>query len=243
MIKPKMIIFDYGHTLCYCDDFDNIRGQEAVMKHVVRNKNNLSAMDVCEFAQHFFDEIERKVRSVDIEILGQISTRLMYEYLQLDFDIPLVKIEQVFWDAALPDSTMPNAIEMLDYLKDQGIRSGVISNMSFSSQNLTDRINNLLPKNEFEFVITSSEYVYRKPTKILFELALRKAELHPDEVWYCGDNTRCDVYGASSVGIFPVWFHSEIECSYRDKHLDVTPTCDHLYIRDWLELIEVLDKI
>jgi len=243
MNKPKMIIFDYGHTLCYGDEFDNIRGQEAVMKHVVSNKNNLSAMDVCEFAQQFFDEIEQKVRNADIEIHGQISTRLMYEYLQIEFDVPLLRVEQIFWDAAVPDSTMPNVIEMLDYLKAQGIRSGVISNMSFSSQNLTDRINNLIPKNEFEFVITSSEYVYRKPTKILFELALCKAGLTPNDVWYCGDNTRCDVYGASNAGIFPVWFHSEIECSYRNKNLDVTPTCDHLYIRDWLELINVLDKI
>ena len=243
MIKPKMILFDYGHTLSYSVDPDNMRGNEAVMKHAVRNKNNLCAADVQKFAQEFYEEIENKIRSADIEVHGHISTRLLYEYLQIGFDISFQKIEQIFWDAAYPDKPMPNTEKMLDYLKTWGIRSGVISNMSFGSHNMTERINDLLPNNEFEFVITSSEYVYRKPTRIIFDLALRKADLSSDEVWYCGDNTRCDVYGAAGAGIFPVWYHSDIECSYRDKNLDIPPECGHLYIRDWLELIEVLENL
>ena len=238
-----MIIFDYGHTLTYNDDADQIRGHEAIMKHVVRNKNNLSANDINEFAQGFFDEIEQRIQNAGIEMHWQISTRLMYDYLQLEFDIPLDKIEQVFWDAAFPDHAMSNTEKMLDYLKDQGIRSGVISNLSFSSINLTERINSLLPGNDFEFVITSSEYVYRKPARIIFELALRKAELSPDDVWFCGDNTISDVSGAADAGIFPVWYHSDKDCSYRDKSLDVPPEFNHLYIRDWLEMISILEKL
>ena len=141
-----------------------------------------------------------------------------------------------------PDKIMPNTDKMLDYLKTKNIRSGVISNLSFSSCNLTERINSLLPDNDFEFIITSSDYVYRKPTKMIFDLALRKAELSTDEVWFCGDNTKSDIYGAAEAGIFPVWYHSDIECTYRDKALDTRPECSHLYIRDWLGLIEVLEK-
>ena len=100
MTKPEMILFDYGHTLTYSVDPDHLRGNEAVMNHAVHNKNNLSAMDVFKFAQEFFNEIENKIRNADIEVHGHISTRLLYEYLQIEFDLPLSKIEQVFWDAA-----------------------------------------------------------------------------------------------------------------------------------------------
>ena len=79
--------------------------------------------------------------------------------------------------------------------------------------------------------------------QIIFEVALRKAKLPADEVWYCGDNTECDVYGASGVGMFPVWYHSPIPCDYRKKELDVRPDCEHLYIRDWAELIGVLEGL
>ena len=49
-----------------------------------------------------------------------------------------------------------------------------------------ERINRLLPKNNFEFIITSSNYIFRKPHKRLFDLALEKAGLRPEEVWYIG---------------------------------------------------------
>ena len=39
MNKPKMIIFDYGNTLLYEPDFDFQRGEDALFKHVISNKN------------------------------------------------------------------------------------------------------------------------------------------------------------------------------------------------------------
>ncbi len=51
---------------------------------------------------------------------------------------------------------------------------------------VAERINRLLPKNNFEFIITSSNYIFRKPNKRIFDLALEKAGLQPDEVWYIG---------------------------------------------------------
>ncbi len=39
--KPKMILFDYGHTLLYEPGFDTSRGVEAIFKYVKSSKNNL----------------------------------------------------------------------------------------------------------------------------------------------------------------------------------------------------------
>ena len=52
-----------------------------------------------------------------------------------------------------------------------------------------------------DFVITSSDYFIRKPNYILFHIALQKAGLHANEVWYCGDNPQADIEGSSQVGI------------------------------------------
>ena len=243
MTRPKMIIFDYGHTICYEPGFDGVRGNEAVMKLAVKNKMNLSAAEVSAFADNFYNGIGQIARDMDIEVKNLISERFMYEYLQIGFDLPPGEVERVFWDNASPGATMPNIDKVLDYLKKNGIRSGVISNISFSGENLKNRIDGLLPDNEFEFIIASSEYVFRKPNKMIFELALRKAELSAEDVWYCGDNTKCDVAGAAGAGIFPVWFHSNLDCDYREKALDVRPEQEHLYIREWLELIEALENI
>ena len=241
MKKPKMILFDYGHTLSYEAPFDGVRGTEAVMKHATRNKHALSAKEIAAFSESLFFGLPQAARVLGVEVHNQISQRFMYEYLQIGFGLPPEQIERIFWDNAAPGKAMPNIDKALDCLKRNGIRSGVISNISFSGNNLTERINRLLPENDFEFVIATSEYIYRKPSKLIFELALRKADLPADEVWYCGDSTKYDVAGAAGAGIFPVWFHSEIECDYRDKRLDARPACGHLYIRDWLQLVEVLE--
>ena len=238
-----MIIFDYGHTLCHEADFDGVRGTEAILKHAVQNKNNLSAKEISAFSNSLYNGIARDVRNASVEIHNLIYEKFMYEYLQISFDLPPGQIEQVFWDNASPGVAMPNADKALDYLKDNGIRSGVISNIAFSGANLTNRLDKLFPRNEFEFIIASSEYMFRKPNRMLFELSLRKADLPADAVWYCGDSTVFDIVGAHNAGIFPVWYHSTIECSYRDKSFDVRPDYSHLYIRDWLELTEILESI
>ena len=71
-------------------------------------------------------------------------------------------------------------------------------------------------------------------TKILTcILALEKADLKPEEVWYIGDNYTCDVNGARSAGIFPVWYIGAIDLPYEEKE-------DVLTVRSWAELKNVM---
>lgn len=243
MNKPEMIIFDYGHTLCYEAKFDSVRGTEAILKHASSNKYNLSVAEISAFSERLFNGDAKKAREFGIEVHNLNSERFMYEYLQISFDLPLTQIEHIFWENASQGKAMPNADKALTFLKSCGIRSGVISNISFSEATLTNKIDSILPENNFEFVIASSEYVYRKPNRMIFELALRKADLQASDVWYCGDSIEFDVTGAYNAGLFPVWYHSKIERYYGDKRLDVPPAFEHLYIRDWLELIDAIDSL
>ena len=243
MREPKMILFDYGHTLLYEPGFDSVRGTRAVLDYAVRNENRLTAEEVAGFSDELFRKVGRLARANGIEIHNLMFQKMLYEYLQIGFSIPQSRVEEIYWDNAAPGIAMPNVGKAMHYLKANGIRSGVISNLSYSGGALENRLNRLLPDNEFEFVIASSEYVVRKPDPMIFELALRKAHLPADEVWYCGDNTKWDVYGAASAGIFPVWYLSPLDCSYRDKSLDVKPDCEHLFISDWLQLVGFLEKL
>lgn len=56
-------------------------------------------------------------------------------------------------------------------------------------------------------LFTSEDARSYKPRKELFELALRKSGLNPDEVIHIGDSISSDVYGALSVGIRPLWLN------------------------------------
>lgn len=243
MNLPKMIIFDYGHTLLYEAGFDGVKGTEAVLHYAIKNKSNLTAEQVNSISGELFKRIGKHARSNGLEIHNHMFQKTLYEYVDIELSISPSECEEIFWTNAAPGETMPNVIEMLDYLETRGIRSGVISNICFSGESLRRRINSLLPNNKFEFILASSEYVFRKPAPIMFEIALKKASLLPNEVWYCGDNTQVDILGASSLGIMPVWYQNSLECSYREKEAELEPECEHIHIKDWLELINMLRRL
>ena len=243
MKKPKMIIFDYGHTLIHESDADFYRGEEALFQYIKSNKNNLTAKQVYDFSSELFNEIG-SARGIDLEIHQWQFQKFLYEYLEIELTISIPEAEKILWENASPGKCMPNAEEMLLFLNENNIRSGVISNIGFSGDVLTDRINRLLPQNMFEFFIASSEYMFRKPSKMIFELALRKADLEASDVWFCGDNIKADIEGSSAVGMFPVWYENNvIENPWYKVKKGVVPECKHLHIHDWLELIDVLKKL
>ena len=242
LIKPKMIIFDYGHTLAYEDEWDKTAGERAVLARAASNKHGVTPEQAGEFAERIYLET-RAARAGAMEIHQFQLHRFVYEYLGVEVGLPPEETELIYWDAAAPAYAMPHIAETLSFLRDNGIRSSVISNISFSSATVKRRVDRLLPDNDFEFIVASSEYIFRKPNKYIFEIALMKAGLHARDVWYCGDSPEFDVEGAHAAGMFPVWFDSPIPCWYIERGHTQTPVCDHLHIADWRELTDVLSRL
>ena len=239
---PKMILFDYGHTLLYEPEFDFLRGEKKLAEYIKANPHGYTGEQINGFASDIFEEMGA-VRKQGFDLNERQFQQFVYEYLGIEFSISLEEAERIQWDNVSPGEQMPGAEEMLDYIREKGIRSGVISNIGWTGYALKERISRLLPDHQFEFIIASSEYMFRKPHRYLFELALRKAALSPDEVWFCGDNVEADVLGAANVGIFPVWYEDQTkEYPWKDSRSGIIPTCEHLHIHHWDELIQVLGE-
>lgn len=133
-----------------------------------------------------------------------------------------------------PERLTEGIAAFLRFLKEKIIRTGVISNIGYYGKVVEEKINALLPENDFEFVIATSEYVFRKPNRRIFELALEKAELYPEEVWYVGDQYECDVMGAAGAGIFPVWYIGNMNRAYEKREGVLT-------VGSWEELQGLLE--
>jgi putative hydrolase of the HAD superfamily len=234
---PKMVVFDYGQTLIREEPTDRTKGTEAVLANCFSSPKGISAEEVQALANDMNRDIGRYDSASShlcvTEVHNHPFQNYLYEYFGLTRIVPSLEMEAIFWDAASPGSPTEHIFELLAYLKKMRIRSSVISNISMSGQVLANRINALLPQNEFEFILASSEYVYRKPHRRLFELAARKAQLDPCDMWYCGDDVICDVDGAEAAGMVPVWYKGAYEGQ------EITPKADCLVISDWLELIAI----
>lgn len=243
MKYPKMIIFDYGHTLLYEPGHNTENGNRAIYNYIIKNPNKLSFEQFNIGMIEIFSRI--KENRGDLEIHEHSFLKLAFDYLGIELSVPFEKAECIIWDSISKGAVMPYADKMIDYINENGIRSAVISNICFSEKALNNRIGRLLPNNKFEFAIASSEYVFKKPNRILFEIALQKSRLNAEDVWYCGDSIKADVNGAHNAGIFPVLYEGETEEENPFKHQndDLKVDFDHIHIYDWRELIKILEEI
>ena len=239
MKMPKMVLFDYGQTLIAEQKFDGVKGTEAVLQYATRNKYHLSAEQVQAKANEINQELGRfdpkKRHLFQIEIPNTMFTPYLYESQGIEIALSNAEIDTVFWNAAAPGTPTEGIKDFLDYLKNKGIRTGVISNISYNPSVVAERINRLLPDNTFEFIITSSNFLFRKPNKRIFDLALEKAQLRPDEVWYIGDQYECDVKGSLNAGMFPILYIGALDLPYTVEEVHSLDK-NILTVTDWNEL-------
>ncbi len=93
----------------------------------------------------------------------------------------------------------PEALDTLDTLKRRGYRIGIISDWGAS---LAQRIMGPLGvADHCDFIISSAAIGLCKPSAALFNLALGRAAVSPDEAIMVGDNYLLDVLGARGAGI------------------------------------------
>ncbi len=240
MKKPKMILFDYGQTLVNEQSLDGVKGTEAVLKFAIKNKYNKTAEEVQAYANRLNQELGRfdleKRHLFQVEVPNAMFTNYLYESQGIEIALSSEEMDSVFWDAASPGEPTEWIGELLAFLKKNKIRTGVISNISYCVNAVTKRIYDCIPEHDFEFIIATSEYMYRKPNRHIFELALEKANLQAEEVWYIGDQYQCDIVGAKEAGLFPVWYMGAIDMKYNPKE-------DILTIENWKELVELLKKL
>ncbi len=236
MQKPEMIMFDWGGTLAK-GTFDGVNGTQALLD-VARDNKGCSAVEIQKFAddmnKDFGREFNYNVTDTVTEVHQYPFNRYLYEYFGVDLGLSDYEVEKIFWDNSHSICNTDGIEEFLDFLYKEGIRTAVISNISFSGKILTEYINKYLPNNHFEFVLASSDYVYRKPHNRIFELALRKAGLSAENVWYCGDNVHCDVMGSFNAGITPVWY-----CGALHGHQN-EPEIECIRVDSWKKLSDIL---
>lgn len=236
--KPQMILFDYGQTLFSEQEFDGVAGTRALLAFAIKNPLGKTAEQIQSEADKLDNELGRydmKSPVSQVEITAASFQQYLYGSCGIEFSIPIRERESVFWDHSSPGKPTDGVAELLDYLKHSGIRTGVVSNISYSGQSLKKRIKKYLPNNNFDFIIASSEYVFRKPNRRIFDLACFKSGLSPDEIWFCGDQYAKDIVGSRSAGMFPILYTGA------SGQPQAVPNGDGVVsISNWEELAELL---
>jgi FMN phosphatase YigB (HAD superfamily) len=103
-----------------------------------------------------------------------------------------------------PDSVVPADVRrVLPQLKDAGYILAVISNRDKPFQEL---LNDHGIGEFFDFSLAAGEVNVFKPDPGVFEHALRRVNLSPQDAMYVGDNYYADVVGARAAGLRPILY-------------------------------------
>ena len=129
-------------------------------------------------------------------------------------------------------------IKLLNYLKKKGIRVAVVSNISFSGKTVQRVLDEIMPDNGIETVFSSSDYVFRKPDKIFFDIVMAQLGIQAENTWICGDNIANDVQGGLNAGLKTVYY-----CTDPSKRLDDERVTTITALTDLIDMIESADGV
>lgn len=114
-------------------------------------------------------------------------------------------------------------------LRARGLRLAIVSNWDFD---LIDRCRELGLVDYLDEIVGSATVRAEKPDPSIFDRALERLGLRPNEAWHVGDLYLADVLGARAAGITPVLL---------DRH-DLLPGVDCRRIRSLRELVSLVDE-
>ncbi len=155
------------------------------------------------------DEMLKKFKEYDKESYGYNDKTKVFESFFDEFPpkyrLPRNDIQD-FWNINFPHcfTINPNTINIVNTLKMQ-VKVAIITNGSTQRQKA--KIINTNLNSCFEIIIISEEVGFSKPDKRIFELALNKLNVKPEDALFVGDDIEKDIGGCQNANIKGIWFN------------------------------------
>lgn len=236
---PKMILFDYGNTLIHEDVKRTSDNFIEIFESLNGNPRNMTLEQIYEEFWRLTREAIARYHPENIEYRYVDIFKLIFEKYGLKSTLTYEEMTEIFFDNYAAPWPSKGAVETLEYLVANKIRIGVLSNLSFPEEVLSRRLKKVLGV-DMEMVIASGEWIFRKPSEEIFQVAIGKAGLRPEDIWYVGDNPYCDMLGAYQVGMKPIYYNSGIENVFLRDHEDIEMDFPVVEISDLREIIDML---
>lgn len=123
------------------------------------------------------------------------------KYLPDDFiDVFTNYYMEYMWKYAV---LKPEAISVLEKLKSDGYKVGLLSNGDSKSQH--DKIDHCELGNYFDEIIVTGDYGVSKPDPEIYRIMANKLDVKSEECIYIGDTFSTDILGAIRANMVPVW--------------------------------------
>jgi putative hydrolase of the HAD superfamily len=229
----KGLLFDYGSTLVDEVGVDLRAGNDAIFRRASYVPSGITRERLLEHAENVAIEIASRRQEFGIETPWLPMAKLIYESLGLRFDAPMLDLELDFWKATMTTRPMAGVQEALEQFRKRHLPMAVVSNTMFGSRVIEYELSTHGLSDYLSFVMTSSEYIVRKPHLLLFKTAAMRLGVDAKHIWFVGDRLDTDVHGANAAGMTSVWFNPHGKPS----------SAPHITVAGWSDLVRHVDGV
>ena len=188
----KAVLFDLDDTLYReCDFVEQAFGSvAAIMAEHLTKKGVKQETQTPEMLTRQMMEL------MEAEGRGEIFNRLCEQY---DMDIPVQELVQVYRETRPVLSLYPDGEELLTWLEEKKIGTGLITDGNAQVQH--NKIRALGLDKRLDVVLASYDLGYTKPDTEAYTYCIEKLGAAPGEAVYIGDNPLKDFIGARRIGM------------------------------------------
>ena len=224
----KTIIFDMGETLVHNIGMDFTKSLEYLFES---SKHCNVKKDVfIEGGMKILNDIFNERKELEFKMIEYI--KLLIDFYELVYDKTIEELEEDFAFKSCKIEFVENSLQILQYFINKNYQLILLSNTSFSRNVVVKMLDKMV--DFFEHIIVSSETVFRKPNKYIFELGIKFSKNSIENIYYIGNDYYYDVFGSSNSNINSIWFN-EKKLEKNNKY----NVKKYIEIRDFVELINM----
>lgn len=219
MYKVDCILFDCMETLIDIKEYPDLRLYAAWAYHGSNCEDLWDSFEIFlkdyEIAKSFLDEEYKNHQEYNIfdRFKFMIDKRFGKKKEKFRKDI-IEKISFNYWKNYKNNCYVRLEVKELLKRLEKEYSLAVVSNFMKEKG-----VEELLKENDiidyFDFVVTSIKTGWRKPNKIIFQEAIKKANISLDKILFVGDNYKCDYEGSRRIGL------NSILLDRNNKYLDL----------------------
>lgn len=198
MFKVKGVLFDYGHTLVY---FPNVgKTHLAAAKNVQRILRRLGFSVSTSRIQTIVGHYAYEAGSTVMNMEGEFTEILRTLRVKQCSPHQLQEIIQAHWRPYIQKACVRKGVKgLLKHLKKKRLKLGIVANIWSSGMNpVLERFD---LKRFFDTTVASVDVGFKKPDPKIFQMALGRLKLGPEDVIMVGDNPRTDIQAAHDIGM------------------------------------------
>ena len=207
MNKPVAVFFDIGDTLLMEAAYDLRSGviallQDARMRSfsAARNDHDAVASDLIRDIQN-----TQRTKHRELSVASWIRSKVNQGENE---ENNAVELERVLWEHTVTLRAPRGVRKALTTLKREKICLAAVSNAIFSAHILAKELDRHGLGSYLSFVLSSADIGHRKPSPIIFQEAISRANARPEAIWFVGDTWEEDILGAAEAGMLPIWMQS-----------------------------------